>query len=178
MKKSALILTVAMMLLLGGAAAVPAQQQPPARPEEGPAGQGWFCPWCGRGQDYGPGYGGGMHGGYGMGPGMHHEYGYGRHRGYGGYGPGSGMMHRGYGPGPGYGYRQPYGPPAQQQPFSKDQAESIVENYLRSSRNPNIKIGDVEEKEDHFLVEVVTQDGSLVDKYMVDKGTGWMRSIY
>jgi len=175
MKRIKLILSIGMILLLSGGAVALAQQGQPAPPQGPSSGEGWFCPWCGRGQDYGPGYDPGRRG-YGMGPGMHH--GYGMHRGYGGYGPGPGMMHRGYGPGQGYGYRQPYGPPAQQQPFSKDEAELMVENYLRSSRNPNLKIGEVEEKDDHYIVDIVTKDGSLVDKYMVDKGTGWMRSVY
>lgn len=180
MKTVPLLLAAVMTFLLLGAGAAMAQQDQPTPPPQAPSGEGWFCPWCGRGPEYGPEYEPGMPYGYGRGPGMHRGYGYGRgpgmHRGY-GYGHGPGMMHRGYGPGRGYGYRpEQYG--QQQRQFNKDEAESMVENYLRSSRNPNLKVGEVKEEDDHYEVNIVTKDGSLVDKFMVDKSTGWMRSIY
>jgi hypothetical protein len=144
------------------------------------------------GQGYGPGYGmgPGMMGqgygpGYGMGPGMMGP-------GY-GYGMGPGMMGQGYGPGygmgpgmmgPGYGYGQQYGPQygrqyqQSQNPIDKNQAKQEVENYLSSMRNPNLKLGKIEEKGNGYQVDIVTKDGSLVDKILVDKNTGWMRSAY
>jgi len=156
------------------------------------------------GQGYGPGYGmgPGMMGqgygpGYGMGPGMMGGQGYGP-----GYGMGPGMMGgQGYGPGygmgpgmmgPGYGYGQQYGPQYGQQygpqygrqyqqsqkPLDQNQAKQEVENYLSSMRNPNLKLGKIEEKGNGYQVNIVTKDGSLVDKILVDKNTGWMRSAY
>jgi hypothetical protein len=138
-----------------------------------PQGQGYnYCPYCGN--YIGPGYG--------MGPGM-------MGRGY-GYGMGPGMMGHGYmmGPGmmgPGYGYgNRPgygYGPPQQQQPpesLSEDQARQEVENYLSATRNPNLKIGKIEDKGNDYEVNVETENGSLVDKILVNKDTGWMRSAY
>lgn len=70
-------------------------------------------------------------GGYGMGPGM-----------MGGRGMGPGMRGWGMGPGmmgPGYGYQ--YGPQSQQpqKPLEEKDAKAILENYLRSNRNPNLK---------------------------------------
>jgi hypothetical protein len=53
-----------------------------------------------------------------------------------------------------------------------------VEIYLRSSRNPNLKIGEVEDKGPVFEVEIVTKEDSLVDKLVVNKETGWIGSIY
>jgi hypothetical protein len=35
-----------------------------------------------------------------------------------------------------------------------------------------------EEKGDKYEVTVETKDGALVDKFLVDKDTGWMRSAY
>ncbi len=59
-----------------------------------------------------------------------------------------------------------------------DQAKSTVERYIAFSRNPNIKLGQVTEKDKYFETEIITKDGSLVDKLMVDKQTGWIRSVY
>ena len=127
----------------------------------------------------GPGYGYG----YGMGPGMMGPgYGY-------GYGMGPGMMGPGYGygmgpgmMGPGYGrqYGPQYGRQYQQhqKPLDKNQAKQQVENYLSSMRNPNLKLGKIEEKGNGYQINIVTKDGSLVDKILVDKNTGWMRSAY
>ena len=135
------------------------------------------------GQGYGYGMGPGMMGqgygpGYGMGPGMMGPgYGY-------GYGMGPGMMGQGYGMGPGYGYGRQYGPQygrqyqQPQKPLDKNQAKQEVENYLGSMRNPNLKLGKIEEKGNGYQINIVTKDGSLVDKILVDKNTGWMRSAY
>jgi hypothetical protein len=142
----------------------------PMGPQYGPGydegyrqqGDDWYCPWCGGG--YGQGR---MHRGYGrgMGPGMMHR-GYDR-----GWGGGPGMM------GPGYGRdtRRYGGRPL---PLEKDQARLLVENYLRNRRNPNLKVGDISDKDGVFEATIVTKDGSLVDKLEVDKETGWFRSVY
>jgi hypothetical protein len=103
--------------------------------------------------------------GYGMGPG----YGMGM-----GYGMGPGMM------GPGYGYGG-YGPQYQprEKPISEKEAKTMVENYLQSIRNPNLKLGKIKDEEHYFEVDVVTKkNDELVDKILVDKRTGWMHSTY
>jgi hypothetical protein len=127
---------------------------------------GWYCPYCGR--PMGPG------GGYGMGPGMMGPGG--------GPGMGPGMMGPGRGMGPGYGHQQgpQYGPWYQgpQKPLEKEDAKRILENYLGSMRNPNLKVGEIQDKGYVFEAEILTKDNSLVDKILVDKRTGWMRSIY
>jgi len=125
-------------------------------------GSNWnYCPYCG--SYLGPG------GGYGMmGPGM-------MGRGY-GYGMGPGMMGPGYGAEPGYGY----GPRYQQkrEPMDEKSAKELVENYIQSMRNPNLTLGKIESKGDTFEAEITTKTGSLVDKIIIDKYTGWMRSVY
>lgn len=137
---------------------------------------GWnFCPYCGR--HMGPGM---MGPGYGyLGPGMmHRHWGPGiRHH---GWGMGPGMMGRGYGMGPGYGYGPQYGPQYEQppQPFGEKDVKAMLENYVKSTRNPNLKLGAIKEKESSFEAEILTKDDSLVDKIEVDKTTGWMRSVY
>jgi len=109
---------------------------------------GWYCPNCGAYQ-----------GGYGMGPGMM------------GYGRGYGMM------GPGYGYNQQYQQP--QRSINEKDAKGIVENYLNSTRNPNLKLGKIKDEGSAFEVDIITKgNGSLVDKILVNKNTGWLRSVY
>jgi hypothetical protein len=116
----------------------------------------------------GPGYGG-YGPGWGMGPGMMWGYG-----GYGGgYGPGWGMgpgMMWGYGYGPGYGpgYQQPYA-----RAVNKTEARQIMENYMSSIRNPNLKLGEVREKGGDFEADILTKKGNdVVNKIFVDKETG------
>jgi len=140
-----------------------------------------YCPYCGTPQ--GPGM---MAPGYGMGPGM---MGRGYGRGYGmwgpgwhmgpgmmgpGYGRGPGMMHRDWGRGPQYGpqYQQP------QKHLEEKDVKEMLGNYLKSTRNPNLKLGNIEDKGSYFEAEILTKDDSLADKIAVDKTTGWMRSIY
>jgi hypothetical protein len=117
--------------------------------------QGWFCPWAGQ---------------YGMGPGMMWNRGdsdEGTSM-----GP-SGMM----GSGRGYGYgHHSYNRSGKS--VTMDQAKVLVEHYLTTIGNPNLKSGKIADKDKYFEVEIVTKEGSLVDKLMLDKQTGWMKSVY
>jgi hypothetical protein len=89
---------------------------------------------------------------------------------------GPGMMGPGY---PGYG-PYGYGPQYQypQEPLKEKDVKAIVENYLQSTRNPNLKLGKIKEKDNYFEAEILTKDDSLVDKIIVDRFSGWMRSMY
>ena len=135
-------------------------------------------------QPYGPGYGMGygMMGGYGWGggpgdgqgwgggPGM---MGYGGGPGWGG-GYGHGWMHGwrgGHGPGMMYGY----GPGNQGDlKLTVDQVKSHFEQMIR---NPNLKVGDVKEKDaDTIVAEIVTKQGnSLVQRVDVNRHNGFMQ---
>ena len=53
-----------------------------------------------------------------------------------------------------------------------------MENYLTNMRNPNLKLGKIKDTGTAFEAEIVTKDNSMVDKIVVDKITGWMRSGY
>jgi hypothetical protein len=68
------------------------------------------------------------------------------------------------------------GPPVAKpgQPLSADQAKAMVGQQI--SGNPNLKAGKVTEKDGAYEVQVVTKDGSLVDKILVNKQTGWFQS--
>ena len=134
---------------------------------QGGYGQWNYCPYCGRPlpkRGYGYGMGPGMMG-RGMGPGM---MGPGRM----GQGMGPGMMGPSQGMGPQYGT-------GQQKSLTEKDARGILENYLKGTRNPNLKLGKITDKGNGFEAEIVTKkEGALVDKIFVDKATGWMRSVY
>jgi hypothetical protein len=205
MKKTFLITPLSALVVLLLLGSVYAQSGNPGY--NPPPQSGWYGPYSGPYQGGGYGMGPGMMGGGGYGYGMGPGYGYGMGpgmmggRGY-GYGMGPGMMGPGYGygmgpgmMGPGYGYGMGpgmmgpgygYGPPQQypyaqqqpQKPIDQDQAKAMVENYLKSTGNPNLKLGDIKDEGQYFEADVVTKDNSLVDKILVDKNTGAMRSAY
>jgi hypothetical protein len=168
MKKTLLLATTIVWVLMLGVCAAYAQPMGPGMMGQGygygpPYRGNWnYCPYCG--SYMGPGMMGGMMGRGMMGGGM---------MGGGMMGPGYGY---GYGPQSQYGYGQQYQQPPN--PLDKEQAKQEVENYLRSTRNPNLKMGKIEDKGNDYEVRVETKDGSLADKILVNKDTGWMRSAY
>jgi hypothetical protein len=62
--------------------------------------------------------------------------------------------------------------------LTQEDARSIVIDYLTSTRNPNLKLGKIEDAGDAYKAEIVTKDNSLVDQVLVDKSTGWMQPAY
>jgi hypothetical protein len=112
---------------------------------------------------------GGGHGGGMMGAGGHHGY-------------GGGMMDNNEGMVP-YSSRDNHqdrygGYEKRQRQMQEREAREIIENQIRSTRNPNLKVGKIEDMGPTFNAEIVTKDGSLVDKVAVDKNSGSMRSLY
>ncbi len=60
--------------------------------------------------------------------------------------------------------------------LSTDDVRHMMEHQLEWMGNPNLKLGDVKETEEGEIVaEIVTQDGSLVQRLEIDKHTGGMR---
>lgn len=94
-----------------------------------------------------------------------------------GYGMGPGMMEPGYGGGPGY-----FGGPGHRQyrpPLEKEEVREMLENMIRTSRNPNLKVGRIDDAGAYFEAEIVTKGSeSLVDRVLVDKHTARLRSAY
>ncbi len=97
-------------------------------------------------------------------------------RGYGhgyGYGMGPGMM-GGYGTGPGYGRQYP----PSGKSIDMKEAKAMMSDYLKSSRNPNLKLGKIKDTGNAFEAEIRTKNNALVDRIIIDKSTGYMRSAY
>ena len=63
-------------------------------------------------------------------------------------------------------------------PLDKDQASQEVENYLRSTGNPNLKLGEIREKGEDFEADILAKDDSLLDKFLINKHTREIRSEY
>ena len=134
---------------------------------------------------YGPGYGhmGGWGGGVGQwncpafaqggGPGPAGGYGPGYHmRGWGG-GFGPGMM-QGYGYGPGYHRSGAQGD--QNLNLTTDDVKTRMGRWLAARANPRLKLGEVKEKDaDTITAEIVTKDNSVVERFIVDRHTGFTR---
>ena len=110
----------------------------------------------------GPGYGYGMMGGYGHGWMMGPGYG-------GGYGPGMRGYGGGYGPGMMYGYGNQ---------GNLNLTVDQVKQYLgQMIRNPNLKVGDVKEKDkDTIVADIVTKQGdALVQRLNFNRHNGFVQ---
>lgn len=97
------------------------------------------------------------------------------------FGMGPGVMGRGVmGPmmmGAGYPSFGPGHAPLIKSLEEKD-VKAMMESYIQATRNPNLKLGKIQDKDAYFEVEILTKNNALVDKIMVDKQTAWTRSMY
>jgi len=83
-------------------------------------------------------------------------------------GPGMGM----YGPmrGPGWGYNQPG------LSLTANDVKSYLERWVAGSGNPNIKVGNVVEKDaSTIMADIVTKENSLVQQFVFDRRNGSYR---
>ncbi|MBW3597531.1 MAG: hypothetical protein KY475_09685 [Planctomycetes bacterium] len=63
-------------------------------------------------------------------------------------------------------------------PRTTEQARERAAQYLRSLGNPHLKVGDVEETAAAYEIDVTTQDDSLVNRLILDKQTGELKTQY
>lgn len=76
--------------------------------------------------------------------------------------------------GGGYG-RGYYGGQANQNP-STDYVKNYLERMIAVQGNPRLKVGDVKEKDaDTIVADIVTKENSLVQRFVVDRHTGFYR---
>jgi len=118
---------------------------------------------------HGPGYGMGMMG-QGMGPGM---MGHGQGMGPGMMGQGMGPGQQAYGPG-----NCPYATTQQGAEVTVDSVTKFLEARIGHWGGDRLQVGKVEATDDKTITgEIVTKDGSLVQKFAFDKQTGWPRRV-
>lgn len=72
--------------------------------------------------------------------------------------------------------------PGMMQPLREDltakDVKRMMEHRLTWAGNPNVKVGKVEEQDDGTIIaEIVTKEGSLVEKMKVDRHTGIMQPV-
>ena len=73
----------------------------------------------------------------------------------------------------GYGQMQPL-----RRDLTNDEVKHMMEHRVDWAGNPNLKVGKVTEKDaDTIVSEIVTKDGSLVQKIEVDRHTGRMKAV-
>ena len=86
------------------------------------------------------------------------------------------------GSGMGQGMRQDQMGPDMMQPLREDltakDVKHMMEHRLAWRGNPNVKVGKVEEQDDDTIIaEIVTQEGSFVERMKVDRHTGMMQPM-
>lgn len=62
--------------------------------------------------------------------------------------------------------------------LTADEVKHMMEHRVAWAGNPNLKVGEVTEKDDDTIeVEIVTKNGSLVQKIEIDRHTGRMQTL-
>ena len=153
MRKPFMTVMMIMILLFAVGTTHPQQQPSPGYDSSTGKGGDWFCPWCGRGEGFGPGMSA-----------MPYQH-----------GMGIGHVLMRYGPleGPAFGTAQSW----QDGELAKDDAKNLVQNYLRQQKNQNLKMGQISDKGALYEVDIVAKEGSLAERLQVDKKNGWFRSV-
>jgi hypothetical protein len=62
--------------------------------------------------------------------------------------------------------------PNLEEPVTMDQARHLVDDYIYFLGNPDLKPGEIIEKDNEFDAEIITTDGSFLDRLIIDKQTG------
>ncbi len=137
---------------------------------------GYSAGWAGH-MGHGMHHGTDDHMGQGTGHGMMMRHGMGHGTGYGtttGHGMGHGMTM-----GPAHGAAPcPGSAAAVDENIAADVVRSWLDRSLEAHGNKRLKVGDVKETDDDTIVaEIVTIDGSLVQRIEVDRQTGRMQQV-
>jgi hypothetical protein len=76
--------------------------------------------------------------------------------------------------GPGYGSVSKVTGP--DKPLTENEARTEFENYIKSTGNPDLRLGRIEDIGVSFKGEILGKDNSVVDEILLNKKTGRMRS--
>ncbi len=60
--------------------------------------------------------------------------------------------------------------------LTEDQAKTMFENYIKSTGNPDLKLGRIEDVGVSFKAEILNKDSSVADELLLNKKTGSIRS--
>jgi hypothetical protein len=77
--------------------------------------------------------------------------------------------------GPGYGSAAKVTSP--DKPLTENEAKTMFENYIKSTGNPDLRLGRIEDIGVSFKGEILNKDNSVVDEILLNKKTGTMRSV-
>jgi hypothetical protein len=76
--------------------------------------------------------------------------------------------------GPGYGsVAKATGP---EKLLTENEARTMFENYIKSTGNPDLSLGRIEDVGVSFKAEILNKDSSVADEILLNKKTGSMRS--
>jgi hypothetical protein len=64
------------------------------------------------------------------------------------------------------------------EPVAMTEAKMLMESCIKSSHNPNLKLGKIKDRGTDYEAEILTKNNMLIDRILIDKKTGWMRSAY
>lgn len=60
--------------------------------------------------------------------------------------------------------------------YSTDDVRGWLETVLKWHGNARLKVGEVKQSDDNTVIaDIVTQDGSLVQRFKIDRHSGWMQ---
>jgi hypothetical protein len=62
-------------------------------------------------------------------------------------------------------------------PLNGNEAKTTFENYIKSTGNPDLRLGRIEDIGVSFKGEILNKDNSVVDEILLNKKTGTMRSV-
>jgi hypothetical protein len=84
------------------------------------------------------------------------------------------MMGGDYGYGPGRSSGRQY--KTSGKPINLKEAKTMMNRYLKSLKNPNLKLGKIKDIGKAFEAKIRTPNNALVDKILIDKETGYIGS--
>ena len=64
------------------------------------------------------------------------------------------------------------------EPMAMAEAKMLMESCIKSKHNPNLRLGKIKDRGTDYEAEILTKSNMLVDRILIDKKTGWMRSAY